>query len=192
MHPLMVAATIAIILVCGLSAAALLGWLPSSTGRNTDPMLAKDLPAVVERAAPAKTAPSHHSAGVAHNSQAGTRVATAGATACSNCGVIDAINPVDTRGEGTAVGTAGGAILGGLLGNQVGSGNGRKLATVAGAIGGAMAGNQIEGNMKSSRSFDIVVRLNDGSMRSLHQTEQPAWRVGDHVRIVDGALRSNG
>lgn len=39
-----------------------------------------------------------------------------------------------------AIGT--GAVVGGLLGSQVGSGNGRKLATVAGIIGGGMLGNQ--------------------------------------------------
>jgi uncharacterized protein YcfJ len=40
-----------------------------------------------------------------------------------------------------AIGT--GAVVGGLLGNQVGSGNGRKLATIAGVIGGGFVGNQI-------------------------------------------------
>lgn len=40
-----------------------------------------------------------------------------------------------------AIGT--GAVVGGLLGNQVGSGNGRKLATIAGLIGGGILGNQI-------------------------------------------------
>lgn len=40
-----------------------------------------------------------------------------------------------------AIGT--GAVVGGLIGNQVGSGNGRKLATIAGVIGGGMLGNQI-------------------------------------------------
>jgi uncharacterized protein YcfJ len=40
-----------------------------------------------------------------------------------------------------AIGT--GAVVGGLLGNQVGHGNGRKLATIAGVIGGGMLGNQI-------------------------------------------------
>src|SRR5450830_103669 len=41
------------------------------------------------------------------------------------------------------VGIGVGAVVGGLLGNQVGGGNGRKLATVAGVIGGGMLGNQI-------------------------------------------------
>jgi len=40
-----------------------------------------------------------------------------------------------------AIGT--GAVVGGLIGNQVGGGNGRKLATIAGVIGGGMLGNQI-------------------------------------------------
>jgi uncharacterized protein YcfJ len=34
-------------------------------------------------------------------------------------------------------------VVGGLLGNQVGSGNGRKLATIAGAVGGGYVGNEI-------------------------------------------------
>ena len=41
------------------------------------------------------------------------------------------------------VGIGLGAVVGGLLGNQVGGGNGKKLATVAGVIGGGMLGNQI-------------------------------------------------
>jgi uncharacterized protein YcfJ len=41
------------------------------------------------------------------------------------------------------VGIGTGALIGGILGNQVGSGNGRKLATVAGVIGGGMLGNEI-------------------------------------------------
>lgn len=47
-------------------------------------------------------------------------------------------------------GTAVGALVGGLLGNQIGAGNGRTLATVAGAAGGGYAGNRIEKNMQDS------------------------------------------
>ncbi len=197
MHPLMMVATIAIILVCGLSAAALLGWLPSSTGRNAEAVPNEADKAIVADAAASKAAPAAVAppAAVARKVQPAPpvqKLAVATPAVCNSCGVIDAVNTVEQRGEGTAMGTAGGAIVGGLLGNQVGSGNGRKLATVAGAIGGAMAGNQIEGNMKSTRSYDIVVRLNDGSTRTFHQAEQPAWRAGDRVRVVNGALRSEG
>jgi uncharacterized protein YcfJ len=41
------------------------------------------------------------------------------------------------------VGIGAGAVIGGLLGNQVGGGNGKKLATVAGIIGGGYLGNEV-------------------------------------------------
>ena len=44
------------------------------------------------------------------------------------------------------VGTGVGAVLGGLLGNQVGGGNGKKLATVAGVLFGGYAGNEVAHN----------------------------------------------
>ncbi|WP_460824944.1 glycine zipper 2TM domain-containing protein, partial [Massilia solisilvae] len=87
------------------------------------------------------------------------------------------------------LGAAGGAILGGLLGNQVGSGNGRQLATVAGAVGGAVVGNQVEGNMHASQTYEIRVRLDDGTLRTFHQSSPPAWHTGERVRIVKGRLR---
>jgi uncharacterized protein YcfJ len=34
-------------------------------------------------------------------------------------------------------------VVGGLLGNQVGGGNGKTLATIAGAVGGGFLGNEI-------------------------------------------------
>lgn len=42
------------------------------------------------------------------------------------------------------VGIGTGAIIGGLIGNQVGGGNGKKLATLAGMIGGGMIGNEVQ------------------------------------------------
>jgi uncharacterized protein YcfJ len=44
------------------------------------------------------------------------------------------------------VGIGTGAVIGGLIGNQVGGGNGKKLATVAGIIGGGYLGNQMINN----------------------------------------------
>ena len=41
------------------------------------------------------------------------------------------------------VGIGAGAVIGGLLGHQVGGGNGKKLATVAGIIGGGYLGNEV-------------------------------------------------
>jgi outer membrane lipoprotein SlyB len=109
---------------------------------------------------------------------------------CANCGNIESIRTITTRAPGSGVGAGAGALLGGLLGNQVGSGNGRTLATAAGAVGGAVVGNQVEGNMKASTSYEIRVRLDDGTLRTFHQHSVPPWRHGERVRIVKGSIRT--
>jgi outer membrane lipoprotein SlyB len=109
---------------------------------------------------------------------------------CASCGNVESVRTITRRAQGSGVGAAGGAILGGLLGNQVGGGHGRQLATVAGAVGGAVVGNQVEGNMKATTSYEIRVRLDDGTLRTFHQSSAPRWRNGDRVRVVKGALRA--
>lgn len=109
---------------------------------------------------------------------------------CGDCGNVESVRAIKQRAEGSGLGAAGGAVVGGLLGNQIGGGNGRKLATVAGAIGGAVVGNQVEGNMKATTSYEIKVRLDDGTLRTFHQSSEPQWRSGDRVRIVKGHLRA--
>lgn len=51
------------------------------------------------------------------------------------------------------VGSVLGAVAGGLLGNQVGGGNGKKIATVAGAAAGGYAGNKVQGNMQAGDTY---------------------------------------
>jgi len=187
LHPLIIAAAVAVVLVSSLGTAAIMGWLPSSAGQTAELQLG-----AAGQPAPPAGEPAARTAAPAHHAPRPEATAAAGPAQCAQCGVIDAVNQVDTRGQGSGLGAAGGAVVGGLLGNQVGGGKGRDLATIAGAIGGAVAGNHIEGNVRSSHSYDIVVRLNDRSMRTFHQSEQPGWRAGDRVRIVDGTLRSNG
>jgi hypothetical protein len=51
--------------------------------------------------------------------------------------------PASVFGNVNPVQTGVGAVIGGLLGSQVGKGNGRTLATVAGVIAGGYAGNEI-------------------------------------------------
>lgn len=60
-------------------------------------------------------------------------------TACSGTGQQ---NPWG-MGDKQTVGTAGGAILGGILGSKVGGGSGKLWATGAGALLGAFAGSEI-------------------------------------------------
>lgn len=56
-------------------------------------------------------------------------------------------------------GTLAGAAIGGLLGNQVGDGNGKKLATVAGAVAGGAAGRTIQGNRQQANGNRRLERV---------------------------------
>ncbi|MCS3746793.1 MULTISPECIES: glycine zipper 2TM domain-containing protein [unclassified Xanthomonas] len=56
-------------------------------------------------------------------------------------------------------GTLAGAAIGGLLGNQVGGGNGKKVATGVGVVGGALAGRAIQGNRQQANGNRQVERV---------------------------------
>jgi outer membrane lipoprotein SlyB len=180
----MVIAAVAVVLFCGVGSAAILGWLPNSNA--TVPAQVSGLPPALE---PAPSQQSQQQS-LAQQGQGQLPEQEARQAPCTNCGVVESVRAIEHRPKGSGVGAVGGAVLGGLLGNQVGSGHGRQLATVAGAVGGAVAGNQIEGNMKTSHTWDVVVRMDNGTKRTFHNAQQPSWRSGDSVRIVNGQLRS--
>jgi outer membrane lipoprotein SlyB len=107
---------------------------------------------------------------------------------CRNCGTVNAITPIQKAGEGSGAGAVVGGILGGVLGHQVGSGRGKDVATVAGALGGALVGNEVEKNKNTSVTWEVRVRLEDGTSQVIRLTSEPSFRVGDKVRIEDGKL----
>jgi outer membrane lipoprotein SlyB len=115
----------------------------------------------------------------------------AGPAKCSGCGVIESTRKVSSKGEGSGIGAVGGAVVGGLIGNQVGAGRGNTVATAIGAVGGAMAGNEVEKRVKANVSYQVTVRLDDGSSRVISEANAPAWHAGDRVKIVGGAIRAN-
>lgn len=94
-------------------------------------------------------------------------------------------------GSGIGIGTIAGAVVGGVLGNQVGGGTGRTVATVAGAAGGAYVGHELE-NRQKQRTTDVYrvgIRMNNGAYQTLTQSENTNLRVGDRVRIDSGVAR---
>jgi outer membrane lipoprotein SlyB len=106
---------------------------------------------------------------------------------CNTCGVVQEVQQVYIQGGSGHGGTLGaiiGAVAGGVLGNQVGKGDGRKAATVAGAVAGGVVGNQVgkrnDGDMPAWR---IVVRLDDGRYATVTQRENPGLRRGDYVEV---------
>jgi outer membrane lipoprotein SlyB len=109
--------------------------------------------------------------------------------AYSDYGQVVAIDLVRGGGGRTSGGGAiAGAIIGGVLGHQVGSGRGNDVATAAGAIGGAVAGNEIEKRRNDDEQYRIVVRFGDGREATVYQNSLNGVRVGDRVRIGDGRV----
>jgi outer membrane lipoprotein SlyB len=105
---------------------------------------------------------------------------------CASCGEIDTVRAIDKEGEGSGLGVVAGGVAGALLGHQVGGGTGKDLATIAGAVGGGFVGNKVEKNLKKTRVYEITVRMEDGSYRTVTQPTEPAFRPGDKVKLVDG------
>jgi len=179
-HPLVWAAAVALIVFCGAGFAALMGWIPTSLGTPDEAALSK-LDTSSTRAA--RTANAKVPSAPAQ--------AVAVAARCAECGVIESVRAIDAKGEGSGIGAVGGAVVGGLLGNQVGGGDGKKIMTAVGAVGGAVAGNEIEKRVKTTRSYEITVRFDDGSSRVISEADTPTWHAGDKVKVIDGVIRSN-
>ena len=56
------------------------------------------------------------------------------------------------------IGTVTGALLGGVLGNQIAGGKTRKLTTFAGAAAGGYAGNKVQENMQANDTYTTMER----------------------------------
>ena len=128
--------------------------------------------------------------------QADPRLPAPRAVSCASCGTVESSVAVQRQGKvnGVAVGdttigigTVAGGVLGGVLGNQVGGGNGKTAMTVLGAAGGAYAGNAVEKNMKKVTVYQMRVRMNNGSVRTIEQASPVA--AGSSVVVEGNSLR---
>ena len=110
------------------------------------------------------------------------------AAVCSYCGVVESVQAVQRKGEGTGVGAVAGGVLGAAVGNQMGHGNGRAAMTVLGAVGGGLAGNEVEKRARAETVFQVKIRLDDGSVRSFEQATAP--KVCARVEVHGNTLKS--
>ncbi len=104
----------------------------------------------------------------------------------SRVGTVESIRSQTVQNNNATLGTIGGALVGGILGNQVGQGSGRTAATVVGAAGGAYAGNRMTSG--SSLVWVIGIRHDDGSVSTVQQASAPAVRIGDRVRVGNSGM----
>lgn len=112
----------------------------------------------------------------------------AAAALCERCARVTDVHTETRHGEASGVGAVGGAVVGGLLGNMVGGGNGKKLATVGGAVAGGYAGNEIEKNQKRYTVWVVQVQQRDGRVRRFERRADPGLRIGDEVRLTENGF----
>jgi outer membrane lipoprotein SlyB len=109
--------------------------------------------------------------------------------ACKTCGTVTEVRAVTQKGEGgSGLGIAAGAVVGGLLGNQVGKGTGNTIATVGGAVAGGFAGNEVEKHVNKNTVFKTAIRMDDG--RVVNYTLRTQYAVGAKVTVADGKVRA--
>jgi outer membrane lipoprotein SlyB len=110
------------------------------------------------------------------------------ARSCVTCGVVEAIHVVEVKGKGSYLGPIAGGVAGALLGSQVGHGSGTTIAELAGAAGGAYAGSEIEKRVKTTKHYEVVVRLENGGSKTFSYAAQPGFAVGTKVKVTNGTL----
>lgn len=178
LYPMLVIAAVAVIIFSAFGVATMTGLIPVAQSNSVQQ---QDLQPKTQ---PQSVRPAEKPPRAAPNRDA--------AIACADCGVVETIRTVEVEGKGNGLGMIAGGVTGALLGNQIGRGNGNAVATIAGAAGGAFAGNEIEKNMKKSLRYQVRVRMNDGTYRTLYQSSAPTFAVGENVKVVNGRVVAAG
>ena len=107
-------------------------------------------------------------------------------------GQVDTVRNITQRqlleSEHTGWKTLGGAVLGGLLGNQFGGGHGREIATAVGALAGAAAVQHYQsgGSVVENQLVELLIRNEQNGLINVIQDYDPAmvFAHGDKVRIL--------
>ncbi len=204
-HPMIVSAAVAITLFSLVGVGVMTGIIPNSVSSDDVKREATAKSAGVaaaKAAAPAQRQQTNPSAAprrapapqTAASEPAPRPVAAqpvAVARVCTECGVIESVKVIDSKGDASGLGAVGGAVVGGLVGTQIGSGRGTTAATVIGAAGGALAGNEVEKRMKASKQYTVTVRMDDGNSRTVAFESEPGYSIGDKVKVLDGRIVRN-
>jgi outer membrane lipoprotein SlyB len=190
-HPLMAGAAVAVIVFSLVGVAAVTGYLPGSSAQKAEPAPAASSP-LSSSAAPVAPSSTPAKQPQAAASPKPTQVASAPAAPakarCVDCGTVLDVKVVEVKGEGSGLGAVAGGVAGGVLGHEVVDGKNQGIATIAGAAAGAFAGHQIEKHAKTKKRWDVAVRMQDGSTRTVAYAEAPAWKAGDKVRVAGATL----
>jgi outer membrane lipoprotein SlyB len=99
-------------------------------------------------------------------------------------GSVASVQEIVQRTQGNpGAGAAAGALIGGLV-----FGGGRGASAVAGAVGGAAVGAAASQGTTEQRSYQIVVRFDDGGYGEFFYSQFSPFRPGERVVVTSGGL----
>src|SRR5262245_24111005 len=103
-------------------------------------------------------------------------------------GTVEAVQEIVQRTQGNP---AAGAVAGGLIGGLL-FGGGRGPAAVAGALGGAAIGAAASQGATEQRTYEVIVRFDDGGYGEFVYAGYSPFRPAERVVVTPGGLARAG
>ena len=100
-------------------------------------------------------------------------------------GVVESVRTVKLEGTDSKVGTAAGAVVGGIAGSTVGEGKGSAIGAVIGAVAGGIAGSAIEEMATRTDGVELTIKLDNGSLIAIVQEATETFKPGEKVRLIE-------
>ncbi|MCK9688818.1 glycine zipper 2TM domain-containing protein [Scleromatobacter humisilvae] len=136
------------------------------------------------------TRPAHYTPAPVHHATAHDNAPqqVAAAPVCASCGVVEGYSAVKIQGQNNGVGAVAGGLGGALVGSKIGGRGNHTVGGIVGAIGGGLLGNAIESHERTVTEYDVRVRMEDGSTRTVRQAAVP--NVGQRVNVEGHTLHA--
>lgn len=101
-------------------------------------------------------------------------------------GKILHVDEVQIQRDETGPGAVAFGVLGGVVGSTIGGGRGTTLATAGDTAAGVAAGSAAERTRVTRPAWELEVELEDGTRLVVVQEIDAVFKVGDHVRVIEG------
>lgn len=101
------------------------------------------------------------------------------------CTVVN-VRQVAVSSSDSSAGSVIGAIGGGVAGSTIGHGRGSVLGALGGAALGALAGDFAQGEMSKQTGVEYIVKLDNGSMRTITQGTDVYMQPGQRCYLLYG------
>jgi hypothetical protein len=177
--PLVIAAALSVIAFSGIGVAAITGHLsiahsslnPFSSFSNTPASGIIQAPIVPTEGHEGLTRNRGETLaeGKPVNFQFGARV-PARKPVCPDCGVVDSIIPGHARPPAT-----------GIIRSLAAGSEGATILKVAGTTGDEQDGSRRAG-------FVVTVHMENGTVRTIYETERPPFNIGERIKLVNGSV----